>query len=967
MANALLLGAIMLVLEAIRCRYEDGNIYTCSGIVLASLNPYTDLPIYGTEYVWNYSAGAAGPAAMAPHLFSVAQAAYASMAREGKNQSIIISGESGAGKTISAKYIMKYFATVCASPDAASCHADGGGGGERGLGGEGRACRVEDRVLAANPILEAFGNAETIRNDNSSRFGKYTRLLFNSKRQMVGASLQTFLLERSRLLSQAEGERNFHIFHQLLSGALPEALATSLDLGYDFVITRGQSAARKEDDARALEATRLSLAVAGFSPEEQEGLFRVLAAILHLGNVTFGEDDRGASLVAGEGGKHLATASRLLSVEKEGCLEGLFVSRKLAAGRDLVSAANSAEMAAFSRDALVRFLYSACFEWIVAKLNALLLPETEEGHSMTFVGVLDIYGFERFESNSFEQLCINYANEKLQNMFVKSVFELEQAIYKEEGLEWHFVQYYDNSPCLDLIEGPGGILDLIDEQCRLPSGSDRQFVESLRERHGSEASSGFFAPSKLDGPTAFTVRHFAYSVEYDGHLFLEKNRDQISSHLGGLFEASTDAFVRALGGTAVPCVDTFETEVLRAGSKKMFKVTTGSAFRRSLNELVGVISDTTAHYIRCIKPNEERRAFAFEPSFVLQQLQACGILETVKISAAGYPGRWSFPEFDRRFSLLGDERLFEGASDAERFATLLASAGVAEDQYKVGKSRIFLRSGVWAFLEERRMQRLDWCARAISTSWRRLFALYSRRMALKSAALLTCHTRCLLARHACVAMRQERASTKIGKAVRAKAARSRLSKVMVGALHLQALTRAYAARADRLVARRDAACKLIVAIYQRRREVEDLHRCGRAVAVLNREEGDRVALSVEDDGRGTVSVVSAQQEADAESYHRVIDALEMENSRLADANEKLALLLERAGFSSSLEVVGDGPACALGVGERPHEIRLSAPLLRRPAGSGVTLSLRMMVSGAAASKRESSLQPLTAACWCRRC
>uniref|UniRef100_A0A8C5E8G1 Unconventional myosin-Vb-like n=1 Tax=Gouania willdenowi TaxID=441366 RepID=A0A8C5E8G1_GOUWI len=432
------------VLHNLRVRFlESNNIYTYCGIVLVAINPYEQLQIYGEEVIRAYSGQNMGD--MDPHIFAVAEEAYKQMARDERNQSIIVSGESGAGKTVSAKYAMRFFATV---------------------GGSASDTNVEEKVLASSPIMEAIGNAKTTRNDNSSRFGKYIQISFSRQYNIIGANMRTYLLEKSRVVFQAEDERNYHIFYQLCaSSTLAEFKDLGLTSAEDFTYTSlGENIfIEGVNDAADFIKTREAFTLLGVKESSQMSIFKVIASILHLGNVEICPDQDGESCHVSRTDVHLKHFCQLLGVELQQ-MEHWLCHRKLVMTSETYVKNMSAKQALNTRDALAKHIYARMFEWIVEHVNKALHTSAKQ-HS--FIGVLDIYGFETFEINSFEQFCINYANEKLQQQFNSHVFKLEQEEYMKEQIPWTLIDFYDNQPCIDLIEARLGVLDLLDEECKV--------------------------------------------------------------------------------------------------------------------------------------------------------------------------------------------------------------------------------------------------------------------------------------------------------------------------------------------------------------------------------------------------------------------------------------------------------------------------------------------------------------------
>ncbi|XP_043532997.1 unconventional myosin-Va [Chiloscyllium plagiosum] len=491
------------VLHNLKVRFMDSKlIYTYCGIVLVAINPYEQLPIYGEDIINAYSGQNMGD--MDPHIFAVAEEAYKQMARDERNQSIIVSGESGAGKTVSAKYAMRYFATVSGSASETN---------------------VEEKVLASNPIMESIGNAKTTRNDNSSRFGKYIEIGFDKRYRIIGANMRTYLLEKSRVVFQAEDERNYHILYQLCASKhLPEFKALRLSNAENFHYTNlgGNPMIEGIDDAKEMMNTRQACSLLGINDSYQMGVFHILGAILHLGNVTIKSNERDAdNCFIPPNTEHLIIFCELLGVDYEQMSHWL-CHRKIVTGSETYIKPMPKFQAINARDALAKHIYASLFNWIVLHVNQALQASVKQ-HS--FIGVLDIYGFETFEINSFEQFCINYANEKLQQQFNMHVFKLEQEEYMKEQIPWTLIDFYDNQPCINLIEAKLGILDLLDEECKMPKGSDDTWAQKLYNTHLNK--SALFYKPRLSNK-AFIIQHFADKVEYQCEGFLEKKSSHYS-------------------------------------------------------------------------------------------------------------------------------------------------------------------------------------------------------------------------------------------------------------------------------------------------------------------------------------------------------------------------------------------------------------------------------------------------------
>ncbi|XP_008403001.1 unconventional myosin-Va isoform X5 [Poecilia reticulata] len=769
------------VLHNLKVRFIDSKlIYTYCGIVLVAINPYETLPIYGTDIINAYSGQNMGD--MDPHIFAVAEEAYKQMARDERNQSIIVSGESGAGKTVSAKYAMRYFATVSGSASEAN---------------------VEEKVLASNPIMEAIGNAKTTRNDNSSRFGKYIEIGFDNRYRIIGANMRTYLLEKSRVVFQADEERNYHIFYQLCASAnQPEFKNLRLSTANDFLYTRqGRSPVIEGvDDAKELRTTRHAFTLLGINESYQIGLFQVLAAILHLGNVEIKDRDSDSSLIAPKN-RHLTAFCELVGVTYQDMSQWL-CHRKLKTATETYIKPLPRLQATNARDALSKHIYAKLFNWIVEHVNKALVTNVKQ-HS--FIGVLDIYGFETFEINSFEQFCINYANEKLQQQFNMHVFKLEQEEYMKEQIPWTLIDFYDNQPCINLIEAKMGILDLLDEECKMPKGSDDSWAQKLYNTHLKTCS--LFEKPRMSN-RAFIIQHFADKVEYQCEGFLEKNKDTVNEEQIHVLKASKkfDLLVELfqdeekattptgqVPGTGGRTRLSIKPDKGRDTSSKEHKKTVGCQFRNSLQMLMETLNATTPHYVRCIKPNDFKLAFSFDPKRAVQQLRACGVLETIRISAAGFPSRWTYQEFFSRYRVLMKQK--DVLPDKKLTCkNVLEKLVQDQDKYQFGKTKIFFRAGQVAYLEKLRADKLRAaCIRIQKTI--RCWLARKKYLRQRSAAItIQRFTRGYQARCLAKFMRRTQAATVIQKYQRMCVERKRYRQKQAAALAMQTILRAYMAR-----------------------------------------------------------------------------------------------------------------------------------------------------------------------------
>ncbi|XP_027724691.1 unconventional myosin-Vb [Vombatus ursinus] len=764
------------VLHNLKVRFlESNHIYTYCGIVLVAINPYEQLPIYGQDVIYAYSGQNMGD--IDPHIFAVAEEAYKQMARDEKNQSIIVSGESGAGKTVSAKYAMRYFATV---------------------GGSASETNIEEKVLASSPIMEAIGNAKTTRNDNSSRFGKYIQIGFDKRHHIIGANMRTYLLEKSRVVFQADEERNYHIFYQLCAAAsLPEFKELALTCAEDFFyVSQGRDTSIEGvDDAEDFEKTRQAFTLLGVRESHQISIFKIIASILHLGNVEIQAERDGDSCSISPQDEHLRNFCRLLGVEHSQ-MQHWLCHRKLVTTSETYIKTMSLQQVVNARNALAKHIYAQMFNWIVEHVNK-ALHTTLKQHS--FIGVLDIYGFETFEVNSFEQFCINYANEKLQQQFNWHVFKLEQEEYMKEQIPWTLIDFYDNQPCIDLIEAKLGILDLLDEECKVPKGTDQNWAQKLYDGH---SSSQHFQKPRMSN-TSFIVLHFADKVEYHSDGFLEKNRDTVYEEQINILKASKFPLVAELfqddkdtapatsssGKGASSKISVRSARPPMKAANKEHKKTVGHQFRTSLNLLMETLNATTPHYVRCIKPNDEKLPFHFDPKRAVQQLRACGVLETIRISAAGYPSRWTYHDFFNRYRVLIKKRELANTDKKAICKNVLENLIKDPDAFQFGRTKIFFRAGQVAYLEKLRADKVRAATLMIQKTVRGWLQKVKYHRLRGATLTLQRYTRGYLARRLAEHLRKTKAAIVIQKQYRMQRVRQAYRRTYKATITIQAFTR----------------------------------------------------------------------------------------------------------------------------------------------------------------------------------
>uniref|UniRef100_A0A7E4ZTC1 Myosin motor domain-containing protein n=1 Tax=Panagrellus redivivus TaxID=6233 RepID=A0A7E4ZTC1_PANRE len=773
------------VLHNLRYRFENREaIYTYCGIVLVAINPYADCSqIYGDDVIGIYgNAGNQGRSDLDPHIYAIAAEAYYDMKEYEKNQSIIVSGESGAGKTVSAKFVMKYLANVAGSRK------------HRRSGSSDNSPGVESRVLASNPIMESIGNAKTIRNDNSSRFGKFIQINFADDFSIAGAEMKTYLLEKSRVVFQSKNERNYHIFYQMCAASgHPLLSGLGLNTSDDYIYTnQGQDPSIPGvDDKADFNSLVKAFDILKIDSSRQAEIFRIFAGVLELGNIVF-DSATADSAVVGKGCESTIqkVCSESLFAVDSSALKTWLTAREIRAGGEVVRKLLNVSDACANRDALAKMIYACLFNWIVDKINENLDQGTAKSkRSSKFIGVLDIYGFETFEINSFEQFCINYANEKLQQQFNQHVFKLEQSEYEKEEISWVRIEFYDNQPCIDLIEARPGVIDYLDEQCKMGRGSDADWLSQMANCPKLKKAPHLQMPKFKD--PSFVVKHFAADVSYKIDGFLEKNKDTVNEQLLDVFSKTKFSFLKEVIRDILASSST--------GAKR--KKTVACQFRDSLAELISVLSSTRPHYVRCIKPNDDKERFYFEPKRAIQQLRACGVLETVRISAAGYPSRWAYDEFGRRYRVLYPEGKALWKQKPKEFAKLACAKWLEPEKFALGKTKMFFRVGQVARLEKIRQDVLAASALRIQTTWRGFVARRRYTTLLNSIRVIQAVGRSFLAYRRLKYLQMQRATIVIQTAFRGHRERKKFNQLRNAVIAMQAIQRGNVVRAQVLAIR----------------------------------------------------------------------------------------------------------------------------------------------------------------------
>ncbi|XP_043514195.1 unconventional myosin IC isoform X1 [Frieseomelitta varia] len=650
-------------IDNLRKRFNENLIYTYIGQVLVSVNPYKKLPIYTSEVIQYYHRRNFFEAP--PHIFALADTAYQSLLKENRDQCILISGESGSGKTEASKKVLEFIA-------AATGHKK-------------QVEEVNDKLIGSNPVLEAFGNAKTNRNDNSSRFGKYMDIQFNFQGDPIGGNILNYLLEKSRVVHQFSGERNFHIFYQLLAGASEETLRKlylkrNLDTYY-YMSNGTKGTIDTIDDAVQYNEVIKAMKTMEMTQQEQDDLFAIVASVLHMGNVGFTEEDGVAQI--------LKPASVEAVAALLGCnikqLAEAFTNRTIDAHGDVVVSPLNREFAIYARDALAKAVYDRLFTWLVTRLNKSLQP-VNNPHSKMVIGILDIYGFEIFQKNSFEQFCINYCNEKLQQLFIQLTLKSEQEEYLREGITWENVHYFNNKVICDLIEEKyKGIISLMDEECLRPGEpTDLSFLEKLNVNlnnhpHYISHMKADLQTQKVMGRDEFRLVHYAGEVTYNVRGFLEKNNDLLYRDLREVMSHTTNSIIK----------NVFDVKDLTSKKRPDTAIT---QFKNSLNNLVEILMGKEPSYIRCIKPNDYKMANQFNQQIILHQVKYLGLMENLRVRRAGFAYRRPYEQFLQRYKSLCPQTWPNYYGSAKEGVQLLVChLDYEQDEYRMGNTKLFIR------------------------------------------------------------------------------------------------------------------------------------------------------------------------------------------------------------------------------------------------------------------------------------
>ncbi|XP_063624522.1 myosin heavy chain, muscle isoform X27 [Cydia splendana] len=682
------------VLYNLKQRYYHKLIYTYSGLFCVAINPYKRFPVYTTRCARLYRGKRRSE--VPPHIFAISDGAYVNMLTNHENQSMLITGESGAGKTENTKKVIAYFATVGASQKKDPNQEKKGS--------------LEDQVVQTNPVLEAFGNAKTVRNDNSSRFGKFIRIHFGPSGKLAGADIETYLLEKARVISQQALERSYHIFYQMMSGSVDGLKAKcflSNDI-YDYYnVSQGKITIPNMDDGEECQLTDQAFDILGFTQEEKDNVYKITAAVMHMGGMKFKQRGREEQAEA-DGMEEGERVAKLLGVDCQDLYKNLLKPR-IKVGNEFVTQGRNKDQVTNSVGALCKGVFDRLFKWLVKKCNETLDTKQKRQH---FIGVLDIAGFEIFDFNGFEQLCINFTNEKLQQFFNHHMFVLEQEEYKKEGINWAFIDFgMDLLACIDLIEKPMGILSILEEESMFPKATDQTFVEKLNNNHLGKSPPFLKPKPPKPGCQAahFAIGHYAGNVGYNITGWLEKNKDPLNDTVVDQFKKGVNKLLIEIFADHPGQSGGADAGGGKGGRGKKGGgfATVSSAYKEQLNNLMTTLRSTQPHFVRCIIPNELKQPGLIDSHLVMHQLTCNGVLEGIRICRKGFPNRMVYPDFKLRYKILAPQAV-DKESDPKKIAQVILDAtGLDVESYRLGHTKVFFRAGVLGQMEEMRDDRLS--------------------------------------------------------------------------------------------------------------------------------------------------------------------------------------------------------------------------------------------------------------------
>eukprot|EP00095_Tigriopus_kingsejongensis_P003887 maker-scaffold603_size126491-snap-gene-0.26 protein:Tk03887 transcript:maker-scaffold603_size126491-snap-gene-0.26-mRNA-1 annotation:"myosin heavy chain" len=667
----------------LKTRFVSKLIYTYSGLFCIVVNPYKRFPIYTPSVVKLYLGKRRNE--VPPHLWAITETAYRNMLQNLKDQSMLITGESGAGKTENTKKVIAYLAMVATSGKKSN-----------------KKVSLEDQIVATNPILESYGNAKTSRNDNSSRFGKFIRIHFTTSGKLAGCDIESYLLEKSRITQQQEVERSYHIFYQLLQPFVPtlKDMCELSDDIYDYsYVSQGKTTVASIDDNEELEYTDNAFDIIGFAEEEKWNCFKLTAAVMSCGEIKFkqkGRDDQAEP-------DDLTFANKVATLF--GCssdeMMKSFCKPKIKVGTEWVTKGQTCEQATNAVGGIARAIFDRIFKWLIVKCNDTLIdPTMKKSH---FVAVLDIAGFEIFEYNGFEQISINFVNEKLQQFFNHHMFVVEQEEYVSEGIDWAMVDFgMDLAACIIMFEKPMGIWAILEEESLFPKATDKSFEDKLKAQHLGKSPPFAKPQSKTDKNAHFAIIHYAGTVSYNVTAWLEKNKDPVNDTVVDVLKRSANDLLVLLWkdhpGQSNPPVEEPGKKKKKGGGAK----TVSGVYLVQLNDLMVTLHNTEPHFIRCIVPNTHKKPGEVEPPLIMHQLTCNGVLEGIRICMRGFPNRMLYPDFKSRYQILGEEEITKSSDNKTGVYALLDKVEFSREKYRLGHTKVFFRAGALAALEEER-------------------------------------------------------------------------------------------------------------------------------------------------------------------------------------------------------------------------------------------------------------------------
>merc|ERR550539_179718 len=665
----------------LKVRFQAKMIYTYSGLFCIVVNPYKRYPIYTGTVVKMYLGKRRNE--VPPHLWAITENAYSNMKTNGKDQAMLITGESGAGKTENTKKVISYLATVAAS-------------GKK----TGKKVSLEDQIVATNPILESYGNAKTSRNDNSSRFGKFIRIHFNAAGKLAGCDIESYLLEKSRITQQQEVERSYHIFYQLLQPFVPTMKAKCLltDDIYDYsFVSQGKVTVASIDDNEELEMTDSAFDIIGFSQEEKWDCFKLTAAIMACGEVKFVQKGRDDQAEIGEW-DYPKKVSELFGVDPNELFKS-FCKPKIKVGTEWVTKGQTCEQATIGIGGIARATFDRIFKWLIIKCNETLIDKSMK--KANFCAVLDIAGFEMFDYNGFEQISINFVNEKLQQFFNNHMFVVEQELYQSEGLDVAMQDFgMDLAACIIMFEKPMGIWSILEEESNFPKATDKSFEDKIKAQHLGKSGNMAKAKSATDPNAHFAIVHYAGTVSYNVTGWLDKNKDPVNDTVVDVLKRGTCELMKTVwadhpGQSAPP--DNEKKKKKKGGGK-----TVASVYLVQLAELMATLNITEPHFIRCIVPNTHKKPLETETPLIMHQLTCNGVLEGIRVCMLGFPNRMLYKDYKARYMILGAEALATASNDKDGVNALMNKINFEAEKYRCGHTMVFFRAGALAALEEAR-------------------------------------------------------------------------------------------------------------------------------------------------------------------------------------------------------------------------------------------------------------------------